>query len=68
MLHPEPNVKSSERQRHPHLQSRAAQILVELFESHVSDMLVVLEVVEAGDLLASNRDIIECQVQDLRIR
>ena len=30
-------------------------------------MLVVLEVVEAGDLLAANRDIIECQVQDLRI-
>ncbi len=31
-------------------------------------MLVVLEVVEAVDLLAANRDIIEGQVQDLRIR
>ena len=47
---------------------RVAEIPDELLESHVSDMLVVLEVVEAGDLLASNRDIIECQVQDLRIR
>ena len=46
---------------------RAAEILCELLESHVSDMLVVLEVVQAGELLAANRNIIECQVQDLRI-
>ena len=45
----------------------AAEVVVYLLESDVSDMLVVFEVIEAGDLLAADRDVIECQVSDLRI-
>ena len=40
----------------------------DLPESNVSDMFVVFEMVEAVDLPAANRDIIERQIQDLRVR
>ena len=49
------------------LYTHAAEILGDLLESDVFNMLVVFEVIGAGDLLAANRDVIERQVPDLRI-
>ena len=41
--------------------------MADLLETDVSDMLVVLEMVQAADLFAANRDIIERQIQDLSV-